>query len=308
MTKPEKENRMNGTKGMIFNIQRFSIHDGPGIRTTVFLKGCPLRCFWCQNPESQETKPEILVNRSNCTLCGRCIDMCPSNANSLSEKGSIIDREKCVGCGQCVQVCPAQARALVGTGMTVDEVIDEVLRDKAFYDNSGGGMTLSGGDPVMQPEFSLELLRRSKEQGLHTTIETCGLTSWPIFEGILGYTDLILYDIKCLDPVRHQNGTGKHNRLIIENAGKIAKSKTMKVRVPLIPGFNDSVEEIRTILEFVKKELKLSPADIDLLPYNKLGESKYERLGREDLRPAMETQSDEYVENLEAVIKADCPS
>ena len=297
--KVTKNKRRKEAKGIIFNIQRYSIHDGPGIRTTVFLKGCPLKCFWCQNPESQEIKPEILINKSVCSLCGRCIDVCPAGANRLSERGSIIDREQCLGCGQCVVVCSAQGRALVGKEMTVDEVMNEVLRDKTFYDNSGGGVTLSGGDPVMQPEFSLKLLQRCKEQGLHTAIETCGFASWPVLERLLNHTDLILYDIKCLDPIRHQKTTGKNNRLIIENAKKIAKNKAMRVRVPLVPGFNDSVEEIGEILEFVKGKLKLSSADIELLSYNKLGEGKYDRLDRECARPSLEPQSDEQIKMLE---------
>jgi pyruvate formate lyase activating enzyme len=302
------ENKRNKeAKGIIFNIQRYSIHDGPGIRTTVFLKGCPLKCFWCQNPESQEKKPEVLWNKSVCSLCGRCIDICPTGANRLSEKGLILDRERCLGCGKCVEACSSQGRTLVGTEMTVDEVMDEVLRDKAFYDNSEGGVTLSGGDPIMQPEFSLRLLQRCKEQGLHTAIETCGFTSWQTLEGLLNHTDLILYDIKCLDPIKHQNATGKHNRLILENAKKIAKSKKMKVRVPLVPGFNDSVEDIQAILDFVKGKLKLGSAEIELLPYNKLGEGKYDRLDRESSRPSMEPQSEEHIRMLEIICEAPHP-
>jgi pyruvate formate lyase activating enzyme len=290
-------------KEFVFNIQRYSVHDGPGIRTTVFLKGCPLTCFWCQNPESQKKRPEVLLNKTICTRCGRCVHVCLSGANSLSEKSSTIDRDKCVGCGKCVEVCLSQCRTLVGKAMTVDEVADEVLRDKKFYENSGGGVTLSGGDPIMQPEFALQVLQKCKEHGLHTAIETCGFTSWPILEGLLAYTDLCLYDIKCLDPMKHQNATGKPNQPIIENAKKIAKSKKMMVRVPLVPGFNDSVEDIRAIVLFVKDELNLNPSDIDLLPYNKLGEGKYERLDRNGVRPSLESQSEEQIETLEAIIK-----
>lgn len=190
--------------------------------------------------------------------------------------------------------------------MTVGEVIEEVLRDKKFYENSGGGVTLSGGDPIMQPDFALQLLRNCKEQGLHTAIETCGLTSWSTLERLFAHTDLILYDIKCLDPLKHQNATGKPNQLIIENAKKITNGKTIRVRVPLVPGFNDSAEDIRAIVLFVKDELKLSPSDIDLLPYNKLGEGKYERLDKEGMRPSLESQSEEQIRTLETIIKPDC--
>jgi len=292
-----------GARGIIFNIQRYSIHDGPGIRTTVFFKGCPLKCFWCQNPESQETRPEVLINRSVCSSCGRCIDVCPIRVNLLSERGMIIDREKCLGCGKCIEVCPAQGRTLVGAEMSVDDVMDEVLRDKVFYENSGGGITLSGGEPIMQPDFALQLLQKAKAEGLHTAIETCGLALWPTMEGLLHHTDLILYDIKCLDPIRHRKATGKPNRLVLENARRIARAKPMRIRVPLVPGFNDSVEEIRAIIEFVERDLCLSPADIDLLPYNRLGEGKYERLDRESERPFLEPQSEEQVRMLELLCR-----
>lgn len=291
--------------GIIFNIQRYSIHDGPGIRTTVFLKGCPLICFWCQNPESQEMKAEILLDKSKCASCGQCTISCPAGANSLTPEGVKIIREKCQGCGECVDVCPNTARRLVGKYMTVDEVTEEILRDRMFYENSGGGVTLSGGEPLMQPDFASQLLRRCKEEGLHTAIETCGFTSWPTVEALLNYTDLVLFDIKCVDPIKHRDATGKDNRLIIENAKKIVKGKTMRVRVPLVPGFNDSDKGIRAILDFVKEELKLSSADIDLLPYNKLGENKYERLDREGIRPSLEPQSEERIRLLEALIKSE---
>jgi len=299
--KTDQDEALTGT---VFNIQRYSIHDGPGIRTTVFLKGCALKCFWCQNPESQAMKPEVLLNKSICTLCGRCVDVCVTGASSLFEKSAIIDRNKCLGCGACVKVCPSHARVLVGKEMTVDEVMNEVLRDKAMYDNSQGGVTLSGGDPTMQPEFALQLLRRSKEEGLYTVIETCGYTSWPTLKNLLDYTDLVLFDIKCLDPVKHLNATGKENSLILDNAKKLAREKTMRVRVPLIPKFNDSIENIKAVLHFVKVELGLNGPDIDLLPYNQLGEAKYDRLDMESMRPSMETQMEQYIEKLEAIIKA----
>jgi len=190
--------------------------------------------------------------------------------------------------------------------MTVDEVMDEILRDKVFYDNSGGGVTLSGGDPTVQSKFALQLLRRCKENGLHTAIETCGFASWATMEGLLAYLDFVLYDMKCLDPVKHRNATGKHNRLIIENAKKIADRRTMRVRVPLVPGFNDSPEDIESIALFVSQELRLSPSHMDLLPYNKLGEGKYERLNKECAQPFLESQSEAMVRTLEDIIKCDC--
>ena len=269
---------MNDNSGIIFNIQRYSIHDGPGIRTTVFLKGCPLRCFWCQNPESQELKPEILMKKEACTACGHCVDICPNQANFINGTIAVIQREKCTGCGKCVDACPNEVRSLVGKRATVDYILQELLKDKRFYANSGGGITLSGGEPTAQPEFALSILQKCKEAGLHTAIETCGHTSWPVMEKILEYTDFVLYDIKCIDPEKHKKATGRDNSLILSNARQIARYKPMKIRVPLIPTFNANVEEISSINRFVKTELKVT--QIELLTYNKFGESKYERLGR----------------------------
>jgi pyruvate formate lyase activating enzyme len=266
-------------KGIVFNLQRYSIHDGPGIRTTVFLKGCHLRCFWCQNPESQRKKPEVFFKRGLCTLCGRCVTACLPGASRLLDDGSIvIDRSKCTGCAKCTEVCPNGARSLMGRYWTVDEVMAEVLRDRRFYENSGGGVTLSGGEPSDQPRFALALLRTCKDAGLHTAIETCGYGSWPTMEKVLNNVDLVLFDIKHMDPKKHREATGKSNDTILENARRVARYKPMRVRVPVIPGFNDSVEEIGEIAHFVRAELV--SAEIDLLPYNKLGESKYEFLDR----------------------------
>lgn len=284
-------------KGMIFNIQRYSIHDGPGIRTTVFLKGCPLACFWCQNPESQSLKPEILFDRTRCTGCGACVTACRWAANTLVDGAVRIERTKCAGCGECVDVCPNQSRRLAGREATVDEVIEEVLRDRKFYESSGGGVTLSGGEPSRQADFSLEILRRSKEEGLHTALDTCGAASWKTMETLLEYTDLVLYDIKCLDSSAHRKATGKPNKSILENLRKIAGSRETWIRIPLVPGFNDSEEEVRAILAFVKGEL--GPTRIDLHRYNPLGEEKYARLDRKctPLAP----QPEEYIKKLRQI-------
>lgn len=284
--------------GIIFNIQRYSIHDGPGIRTTVFLKGCPLKCFWCQNPESQRSQPEIFLVKSNCTLCGKCVTVCQTGASSLLENNSKIDRNKCIGCGKCAEVCLSQARRLVGIYMTKDEVMQEVLKDVKFYENSEGGITLSGGEPAAQPEFALSILRSCKEAGLHTLLDTCGYAPWSTMKRLLRYTDLVFYDIKTIDPRKHREATGRSNRLILENAKRIAHYKPTRVRVPLIPNFNDSPEDIRRIARFVKEEM--DSIDMDLLSYNKLGEGKYERLDR--LCVPAETQTEEYTNHLETIV------
>lgn len=288
-------------KGIIFNIQRYSIHDGPGIRTTVFFKGCPLRCFWCQNPESQSNEAEVFLIRSNCRLCGRCVAVCPTGASSLLEDSATIDRGKCIGCGRCVEACPGEARKLVGAYVTNDEVMREVMRDAKFYENSGGGVTLSGGDPIAQPEFALSILRSSKEAGLHTVLDTCGHVAWSTMKRLLDYTDLVFFDIKTIDAKRHRAATGRSNRLILENAKRIAGYRPMRVRVPIIPNFNNSPEDVRTIARFVREEL--GAIEMDLLPYNKLGEVKYERLGKKGF--TAEAQSDEEMQNLEAVVSTE---
>jgi pyruvate formate lyase activating enzyme len=284
--------------GIIFNLQRYSIHDGPGIRTTVFLKGCGLKCMWCQNPESQHLRPEVFLNRSKCGACGVCVEACPRGANSIVDGGCAIDRKKCDGCGACAQACPNGARTIMGRWATVEEVMSEVVRDKRFYTTSGGGVTLSGGEPTHQHQFAAGLLKACKAQGFHTAIETCGDVSWPVLEGLLNHLDLVLFDIKHLDAEKHRSGTGKPNGTILDNARKVARCKPMRVRVPVIPGFNDTAEDLKAITRFAREEL--GGVEVDLLPYNRMGESKYEFLGRDYLR--VESGNAEKVEALRAEV------
>ena len=288
-------------QGIIFNIQRYSIHDGPGIRTTVFLKGCPLRCLWCQNPESQILKPEIFLDRGRCTRCGKCMAVCPTGATHLSEGSPAIERNACTGCGKCVAICPNEARRLAGRNVTVDEVMRHVLRDVKFYENSGGGVTLSGGEPTAQPDFALSILKKCKEAGLHTALDTCGYASWTVLKKLLDQTDLVLFDIKHMDPRTHHEATGKDNRLILSNAKRIADHKPIRIRVPLIPGFNDAPEQVRAIVAFVKQELNSVP--IDLLSYNRLGESKYDLLGRD--YSSLQSQEEGQMRVLESLLNSE---
>ncbi len=268
-------------KGVVFNIQRYSIHDGPGIRTTVFLKGCPLSCLWCQNPESQSLKPELFYNRDRCVGCGKCIAVCPVNAIEMGDGKVLTDRSICTGCGLCVDACPEEAREVMGKLMTADEVVNEVMKDAIFYKNSGGGVTLSGGDPFAQPTFSAAILRLCKEKGMHTAIETCGYAPWTTIEKILPFVDLVLYDMKHMDAAEHRKLTGVSNELILDNAKRILHEMHVPliIRVPVVPGYNDSSDNIEALAAFVVNEL--SPfLQVHLLPYHRLGESKVQQLER----------------------------
>jgi pyruvate formate lyase activating enzyme len=268
--------------GTIFNIQGYSIHDGPGIRTTVFLKGCPLRCLWCQNPESHSPSPELFFSPEKCAACGKCVQACPEHAVHIRGRVSATDRNRCKGTGACVRICPNEARALIGRRVTADEVFAEVAADSMFYRDSGGGVTLSGGEPLAQPEFAASILEKCKAAGFHTVLDTCGYSPWPTLENVLRYVDLVLYDFKHMDAAEHRKITGVPNNGILENARRIHHDlvKPMQARITLIPGFNDSAENFRNTARFISEEL--SPAvPVHILPYHRLGEAKWERLGRQ---------------------------
>lgn len=264
--------------GLITDIKKFAVHDGPGIRTTVFLKGCPLRCLWCHNPETQSTRPQVGYLVSECIGCGRCVDVCPQGALQLTEDGVLRAVERCTGCGACVEACPAGAMVLYGREMTVAEVIAEVEKDKPFYENSGGGMTVSGGEPLLQPEFCMGLLRTARERGLSRCLDTCGHVPWAVLEAAAAETDLFLYDLKLFDSARHAQATGCGNELILGNLLRLAQAgANVMVRVPVVPGVNATEHDIGEIAAFVAD----LPGDIDieLLAYHELGESKFARLG-----------------------------
>ncbi|MCT4534180.1 glycyl-radical enzyme activating protein [Halodesulfovibrio sp.] len=267
--------------GTVFDIQRFSVHDGNGIRTLVFLKGCPLHCMWCQNPESMSPKPELMRLPHLCIGCGKCIEKCPENVFSIDSEGAfIVERDKCTYCGECVAHCYAGAMTIVGRYMTVDDVMEEVERDRHFYETSGGGVTFSGGEPTMQAEFLLECLCEAHRRGLHTAIETCAMVRSDVFERILEHTDLVLTDIKHMDSAQHKRLTGASNELVLRNiSNAAAMGKKLRIRVPLIPGCNDSVENIEATAKFVSS-LGSNVESLDILPYHRLGEPKWEQLDR----------------------------
>jgi pyruvate formate lyase activating enzyme len=265
--------------GNIFDIQRFSIHDGPGIRTIVFFKSCPLRCLWCSNPESQQWAAELMYTRSRCLDCDLCLSACPTGALSPSESCIVVDRAKCDGCGKCTAVCPSGALRLAGRQLTAEQVLAEVSRDDIFYGHSGGGMTLSGGEPLAQPDFALSLLQGARRLGIHTAVETTGSASANTVRRVLSATDLILFDVKHVDPAEHRSGTKKGNARILENAYLAASlGIPMIVRIPVIPGFNDTIEEIVEIGRFARK---IGIPNLHLLPYHRYGLAKYAALGRE---------------------------
>jgi len=269
----------NGRRGEIFNIQRYSIHDGPGIRTTVFIKGCPLKCRWCSNPESQNLFPELFFREKKCNKCGKCLAACSQAAIIMSKDDITIDRQRCDRCMKCVEACLPQAITCTGESKTVQEVIDEASKDEMFYWNSDGGVTLSGGEPLSQPEFALSLLKICKEKSFHTALDTCGYAPWPVLEKILDYTDLVLYDIKHINPAQHLAGTGFDNKLIIDNLKRTAeKKKRLWIRIPIIPGYNDSEEHMKDLADFLAH---ISVEKVSLLGFHEWGRNKYESLGRD---------------------------
>ena len=290
---------MKEGKGIIFNIQRYSIHDGPGIRTTVFMKGCPLRCLWCQNPESHVFQPELFYNRERCAGCGRCVSACPAKAIKLQEGRSKTDRTLCRGCGTCVEPCLEGARALMGRIVSVEEVFAEVDKDAIFYERSGGGVTLSGGEPLAQPEFATNILKLCKNAGIHTAIDTCGHAPWEKIKRVLEYVDLVLYDLKHLDPAEHQKMTGRSNTLIVENLKRIFHEAhiPLMIRIPVIPAFNDTLETLERTAAFILKELDPS-VPVHLLPYHRLGDSKWEQMERSHPSLGIAPPSDEYLEKV----------
>ena len=269
----------NGLSGWISDIQRYSIHDGPGIRTTIFLKGCPLRCPWCANPETQLQKPQIVFWRARCIECNICRDVCAKGAIEIIEDGGKrASPEACDLCGDCLDECYAGALELIGRQVSVDEVLRQVEEDHSFYNHSGGGVTLSGGEPLMQPLFSQNILRRCHEGGIHTAIETSGYASWQSWQGLLPYLDLVLFDLKLINPDEHKKITGVPNHLILENLRQLAQSgKEIIVRRPVIPGYNDTEECIHELAHTVAQLNTIK--EIDLLPYHRLGLGKYEQLG-----------------------------
>ncbi len=263
--------------GIVFNIQKFCIHDGDGIRTCVFLKGCPLRCKWCHNPESLDRAPTLSYNKQKCSLCGRCLSEC--SARTIESGNLIIDRVKCVKCGKCAKNCLNNVNEIIGKEMTAKEALNEVLKDKMFYDTSGGGLTVTGGEPSYQADFTFELLSLAKENGISIVIETCGIGSRDFYEKCADLGTTFLYDIKCLDPVLHKELTGADNAHILSNIQYLMdRGADIILRLPLIPGCNDSDKDIGKLSAFLNKN-KGRYRYAEIMPYHTLGIGKAEKLG-----------------------------
>lgn len=298
-------------KAPVFNIQTYCIHDGPGIRTTVFLKGCPLRCLWCSNPESNEFYPQLMTYSSKCTACGRCLPACPNQAISVffpknpeDKPYAVTDRTLCTNCGKCIDACPSEAREIAGKDMTVEEVIEEVLKDKLFLTTSGGGMTISGGEALAHADFSAALFQATHENGLHTAIETCSFASRNVIDKVFPHVDLGLLDIKHMNSDIHKKLTGVPNEQILDNIKHVHNDLHIPViiRIPTIPGYNADEANIAATAQFVRDELGTDVA-IHLLPYHQLGESKTESLG-ESVFDTIPVPDNDFMENLKQIVES----
>jgi len=273
-------------EGTVFNIRRYSVQDGPGIRTTVFLKGCPLTCLWCHNPESQGFEPEIYLQPELCIHCGRCFDVCPRDLGKT---------EPCLLCGACIENCPAEARVWVGESKNSEEIMQMIVKDILFYDESEGGVTFSGGEPLGQSRFLLDLLQKCGQEGIHRAVDTSGYASWSSLQPIAEQTDLFLFDLKVMDSQAHLRYTGVDNQLILENLRRLMdRGNRGFVRMPLIPGINNNEENLAAMADFLLQSAK--PWPIQILPYHHMQIGKYEKLGRPYLLPELSPPSEEQIQ------------
>jgi pyruvate formate lyase activating enzyme len=289
--------------GLVFNIMRYSVADGPGLRTTIFLKGCPLRCAWCHNPESQSTKPQHIFRNDRCLGCEDCLDACPQKAITLGKQGFNLDEANCIWCGECQAVCPSQAREIKGQTTTVEQVMTEIMKDLPFYEQSGGGVTFSGGEPLMQPEFLEKMLKVCKGQEIHTALDTSGCVKYEVIQRMTPYVDLFLYDLKTMNRQVHKELVGVDNQIILDNLARlIREGSQVMVRMPLIPGINDSPEDIHQAGEFLQG-LACSP-EVELLPYHATAKQKYRLLGMAPYTPPTKNHTTDQVYTLAGILRS----
>lgn len=290
--------------GIIFDIKKYAIHDGPGIRTTVFLKGCPLHCWWCHNPEGQAAEPELTYQSGKCVIdCTQCIDACPTGAISRTESGIEIDRKACRLEAECVEACPAGALKLSGRTVTTAEIMEEILKDQIFYENSGGGVTFSGGEPLIQLDFLDSLLLSCRKEDIHRVVDTSGYVPFDSFERIADKVNLFFYDLKIMDDSKHQQATGVSNRLILDNLKRLDKTgAAIQIRIPVVPGFNSTRENACQTGEFLKNFSHVKM--INLLPYHRAATQKYRSLGKTFMYPETKTPTGESVRKLKAVLES----
>jgi len=288
-------------KACITDIKRFAVHDGDGIRTTVFFKGCPLKCVWCHNPEGISFQPQLAYYSNKCINCGVCAEVCPASAHKMIENGHVFFRDNCINCGKCAQSCLGNALTLYGREVTVTDILPELLEDRDFYENSGGGVTISGGECLMQADFCAELLKALKQEGIHTAVDTCGFVSRTQLDKVIPYTDIFLYDMKAFDPAVHTRCTGHSNERILENLKYIDdRGIKTEIRIPFVPGYNDSeIPGIRQVLDSLKHLTK-----VKVLPYHNYAGSKYAALDMENTLPTVLPTADQ-IKYAESVV---CPN